>query len=149
MVFVFFIGNEIVNWDVNKFIDNVFDKVNLYNDGIIFYKLLLFSFKKEVKYGFLGFLNYIIDIFFNFKSKKLLYFKFVGYYFFNLYVFIMFLDSFFELDFFNSKKFDSILKVLDNYGYYKVFNKLNYFYKYNLLGFECVVFISYFLDDLE
>lgn len=143
------IGNETVNRDVNKFIDNVLDKVNLYNDGIIFHKSSLFSFKKEVKYGFLGLSNYIIDTLFNLKSKKSLYSKSVGYHSFNLYAFTMLSDSFPELDFFNSKKFDSISKVLDNHGYYKALNKSNYSYKYNPPGFECAVFISYFLDDPE
>ncbi|MCF6145992.1 MULTISPECIES: hypothetical protein [Pseudoalteromonas] len=136
------IPRDSIKDDIKLFFNNVIRNIEVYSDGVIYHKSSIFKFSIESKLGVLSLVNFLIDSFFNMKSKSGLYSKSVGYHSFNLYAFSILQDSFLDDSFFTSEKFKKIGNVIFSKEYQKTLQKSKYSFQYNPPGYEEAVFLS-------
>lgn len=119
-----------------KFLDNIGQNVQIYENGVIFHQSRLGEFSSQFKkISFLSFKNLYFE-FLRKNSKKKNYLKSVGYHSFNLYAFAILKKIFSNHSFWSSSKFKKMLNVTKSKNFLESLNASNFSWAYNPPGIE-------------
>jgi glycosyltransferase involved in cell wall biosynthesis len=129
------------------FLERIADKVQLYENGIIFHLSTMGSFylylKKDIKTAFDQ-----VKLRLKKRIMKKQYFpKSAGYHGFNVYAFAMFKKAFPDASIWNNRKFKMLINSHRNERFDQYLQKSEFSYRYNLTGIEIAYAVEMFFQD--
>ncbi|MBS0043584.1 hypothetical protein KFE26_14945 [Shewanella sp. M16] len=130
--------------DSKSFVNNILMNVELYQNGVIYHKSMLFKFNVEAKNGISAVISYLLNKLYSLRLKKSLYLKSVGYHGFNLVALCHLYSQFPNHKFFSSEKFKKIIGVIKSDKYISELVKSKYSYQYNPPGIEEAIALTNF-----
>lgn len=131
---------------VKIFINKVVKHIQLYPDGIICHKSSMGRMRDYYRNGIRALSQEYISRL-RAMSMEELYSKSVGYHAFNLYAFAMLKEAFPNLLFWESKKFNRMMKVRNELHFINNLKESEYAYKYNISGIEMAYAVETFFPD--
>lgn len=129
------------------FFDNSLSRCQVYRNGVIYHDSRVGMTPRFP--GVPKLLNAVLTVALNFKRKRALYYKSVGYHSFNLYAFAIIFEYLPNHDFWKSKKFSLIKNVITRRKFLKDLEKSDYGWQYNPPGLEIAYFVQNFIGDKE
>lgn len=120
----------------DDFFEKIGTKPSLYSNGVIYHNSSIYQNHVERSKGIKPLLDHYLNRMSNFKQKKSLYLKSVGYHGFNLYAYELLKVRYKQHPFYKSPTYQRIISVLLTSQFKKDLFQSSYSYAYNPPGFE-------------
>jgi hypothetical protein len=132
-----------IHKQIKVFIEKLDQNFDVYKNGLIWH------FVTQNQFNFIGLKRFISKILnLTIKKEKSIH-KAIGYHQFNMYAFAIIKESYPDISFWNSEKFQKALSFIENEEYKKGLKNNKYGFEYNVAGIEVAYVLSVFKKNSE